>query len=296
MIVIKTSGDWIPEQGETLLNDHERGKALFAKEIEEALLEKRIDSAVHSMKDMDSGLPAGLVIDHMLPREDPRDCLLFSPALKRHKGQAPFTLADLPHGSLVGTASIRRAAFLLRMRPDLRLTPLRGNVQTRLDKLQAGQIDATLLALAGLRRLALVHHADCLLEPETMLPSAGQGAIGIEIREGEQDISAIFGHISCIKTALCVKAERKAVQALGGSCRAPIGAYAAFEGEELHLQVHVASAQGTFFAADDIKGSARTFGQAEDLGETLGTRLRTRLPEGIFAEPFPETSEKKRSC
>ncbi len=287
VIVIKTSGDWTPQQRDRLLDQDSGGKALFAKEIEEALLAGTIDAAVHSMKDMDSALPEGLAIDHMLPREDPRDALLLTPAFKIKPAGETYILSDLPEGTLIGTASLRRAAFLLRKRPNFEMVPLRGNVQTRIEKVQAGQVEATLLAMAGLNRLHLAHYADIILDPDDMLPSAGQGAVGIETRTDHEEISAIFSHISCYNTILCVKAERKAVQALQGSCRAPIGAYAMDKNGHLHLRVHVASPNGALFFSDEGTAKVTTVEEAETLGSKIGNRMRTCLPEGLFSGPFP---------
>jgi hydroxymethylbilane synthase len=279
IVVIKTSGDWRPEQGETRLREDEGGKGQFAREIEQALLEGVIDCAVHSMKDMETTLPAGLVIRHMLEREDPRDALLL-----HQRGSHVRTLDDLPQRATVGTASIRRQALLLRRRPDLKIVPLRGNVQTRIDKLQAGQVDATLLALAGLRRLGLQEKADMILPPEDMLPAAGQGAVGIEAREADTNMLDLLEPLSCRKTLLAVTAERAALAALDGSCHTPLGAWAQENPEKpgvLSMRLMIVSEDGA--EAFTEEGSAEIFSpeEAEAFGAQLGHRLKKQIPAGF---------------
>ncbi|MFN3700530.1 MAG: hydroxymethylbilane synthase [Alphaproteobacteria bacterium] len=246
IVIIKTSGDWRPEQGETRLSAAQGGKGLFAKELEAALFREEIDIAVHSMKDMDSNLPEGLSIPWMLPRADARDALICANnnnALADNgqtKNNAPdLFLPELPHGCTIGTASVRRAAFLKSRRPDIQITPLRGNVQTRLDKIAAKQVEASFLAMAGLERLELTHHVTRILEPDDMLPAAGQGSVGIEILNKNHEALAFIGQISCSKTMLCVSAEREALRVLDGSCHTPIGAYATLQSDQMHLRVQL---------------------------------------------------------
>ena len=179
LVVIRTTGDTIQDRP---LAD-EGGKGLFTKEIEEALLDRRIDLAVHSAKDMPTILPKGLALVACLEREDPRDVFI------SHKARS---LVELPRGASLGTASLRRQAIAKRARPDLRVTPLRGNVETRLRKLDAGEVDATLLALAGLRRLGLVEHVTGIMSAEEFLPAVGQGAIGIEVRKDDTRVCDIL--------------------------------------------------------------------------------------------------------
>jgi hydroxymethylbilane synthase len=276
--IIKTSGDWRPEEGERRLLEAEGGKGLFAKEIEEELLAGTIDAAVHSMKDMPTFLPKGLVIRHMLPREDVRDALLCQDRGLRG-------LADLPHGAVVGTASVRRQAFLLSQRPDLKIVPLRGNVQTRIEKLRSGQVDATLLAVAGLKRLGLENEIDVALEPQEMLPAAGQGAVGIEIKENNTNILAIFDQIIHAPTYLCVTAERALLGVLDGSCHTPIGAYAVLDGQG-HMILHgsVASLDGREIYRDHVSGIIQSAQDAEMLGQTLGQRLKDKVPEALLQQ------------
>ena len=279
-VIITTSGDWKPEDGEVRLSALEGGKAQFAKEIEEALLAGEIDCAVHSMKDMDSVLPEGLVIDHMLPREDVRDCLLFSNYIAENNQSG---LVDIPEGMRVGTASVRRGAFLLSKRSDFKIEPFRGNVQTRIEKVRAGQVDVTMLALAGLKRLGIADEADLVLEVEDMLPAAAQGAIGIELR-ADDGFSAIFGRISDYNTVICVKAERAALRALNGACHSPIGAYAMLNDSEMWLRVRVASENGAQVFDDDIRGDVDSVKDAQALGAEIGARMKTIIPSGILKD------------
>jgi hydroxymethylbilane synthase len=191
------------------------GKGLFTKEIEEALLEGRVDLAVHSMKDMPTVLPTGLAVTCYLPREDVRDAFISAKA---------GTLAELPAGSVVATSSLRRQAQARHLRPDLRIAEMRGNVETRLRKLAEGQGDATLLAMAGLKRLGLVDRVTAPVPVEEMLPAVAQGAIGVEVREGDEAAARMLGAINHEPTALAVTAERAFLAKLEGSCRTPIAA------------------------------------------------------------------------
>ncbi len=270
IVEIKTSGDWKPSDGETRLAEAEGGKGLFAKEIEEALLAGEVDCGVHSMKDMASFLPRGLVIDHMLPREDARDAFL---------GNAYKCLADLPRGARIGTSSLRRQAFVLAKRPDLIIAPLRGNVPTRIEKLRKGQVDAAVLAYAGLKRLGLEGEADCVIDIEDMLPAAGQGAVGIETRADDAQTRALLDALHCRETGLRVAAERAALQVLDGSCRTPIGAHAVIEDGELRLSVVVASADGKQFFREDVAGPED---DAAALGRKAGEVLKKRVPKELL--------------
>ncbi len=296
IVVIKTSGDWAPADGEVRLSETEGGKGLFAKEIEAALLAGEIDAAVHSMKDMDSNLPEGLVIDHMLPREDPRDALLFSNEIRSlaEFGQYNRSAMDvIPDGCLVGTASVRRSAFLLARRPDLAVAPFRGNVGTRIEKVRKGQVGCTCLAMAGLNRLDLSHEADFIFEVDEMLPAAGQGAVGIEARAEDAQTLSIIGQISDLNTVHCVKAERAALRVLDGSCHTPIGAYAVIDPPvpksfgvtgtaEIWLRVAVVSEDGSQSFADEIRGKVTSFEDAIALGETVGERLKLKIPKKVL--------------
>ena len=211
IVTITTSGDRIQDRPLSEAG----GKGLFTKEIEEALIAGDIDCAVHSMKDMPTQLPAGLIIPCLLPREDVRDAF-FSLKAK--------TLADLPQGSVVGTSSLRRQAIILAKRPDLKVVTFRGNVGTRLRKLEEGVVDATLLAVAGLNRLGQSHLIQSILEPEVMLPAVAQGAIGIEVREDDRATQKLLEAVHCYTTELRVTAERSFLAVMDGSCRTPLAA------------------------------------------------------------------------
>ncbi len=277
IITIKTSGDWSPEQGEMRLKDEDGGKGQFAKEIEETLLSGAIDCAVHSMKDMETTLPEGLTIDHMIAREDPRDALLISKLANNIR-----KIEDLEDGALFGTASVRRQAFLLALNPTLKITPLRGNVQTRIDKLKNGQISATILAYAGLKRLNLAHEVHIILDTDIMLPAAGQGAVGIETRKKDTHISAIFDSINCADTLTCVTAERAVLHVLDGSCHTPIGAHATLEGDKLHLCAAIASLDGTQMYKEEITICATNTNEAQAIGRNLGQTLRDKIPSALL--------------
>ena len=270
IVVIDTSGDWRPEQGEKALPDTQGGKALFAKEIEEALLAGHIDAAVHSLKDMTAVPPAGLALDHVLPRADAREALL---------SNAGKTLAELPPGARVGTTSPRRRALLLAKRPDLTIMPLRGNVPTRIEKLRAGQVDATLLAVAGLQRLNLEHEIANIFAPHEILPPAGQGIIGIEIRSDDSAARTLFDKIHCHATGLCAVAERAAVAALGGSCQTPLGSHAVLAADGfMTLNVMLAAANGSELMQEKAAATVISPAQAHALGTQVGHVLRTRVP------------------
>ena len=246
------------------------GKGLFTREIEEALLQGRADIAVHSMKDMPTVLPDGLVIAALLPREDPRDALIAPTAT---------TLAELPRGATVGTASLRRKAILLSARPDARVVTLRGNVQTRLAKIEAGEMDATFLAAAGLKRLGLLDRARALLDPDEMLPAVCQGAIGVECRADDAPTCHLLAAIDDAPTATCVAAERAFLFALDGSCRTPIAGLATLAGGRLTLRGLIVRPDGSETLA------ARRDGDASDaaaLGAALGEDLRSRAGPGFF--------------
>ncbi len=271
--IIKTSGDWKPEDGEVRLETLEGGKAQFATEIEDALLSGEIDIAVHSMKDMDSILPDGLSIPFMLPREDARDAFL---------SDVSQNIGDLPKGSVVGTSSVRRQAFLLNKRPDLKIAVFRGNVQTRIDKLRAGQVDATFLACAGLNRLGLSHEITSIVEVEEMLPAAAQGAVGIEIRSEDMDRLSFLSQLSCKKTYICVSAERGVLRALGGSCHTPIGAYAVLNGTQMHIRAQAASLDGEHIWFEDEYREVSSHEEAAAFGAEIGKRLKSVVPASIF--------------
>jgi len=220
IVIIKTTGDMIRDRPLAEIG----GKGLFTKEIEEALYDGRIDLAVHSMKDVPAILPEGLVISTYLPREDNRDAFISNVA---------GSIDELPRGAKVGTSSVRRAAQLLARRPDLEITGFRGNVGTRLDKLDAGEVDATFLACAGLNRLGLSERITQAVPPEIMLPAVAQGAIGIEIREDDADTRALLDPLNDMDTKTAVSAERGFLAELEGSCRTPLAAFATVDDNDI---------------------------------------------------------------
>ena len=278
VVVIKTSGDWKPEDGEARLLESAGGKGQFAKEIEAALLAHEIDIAVHSMKDMETTLPKGLLIAHMLPRVSPLDAILTKSLAKNSQ-----SLSDLKTGAVVGTCSVRRQAFILGVRPDLKVVPMRGNVQTRIDKLRAGQVDATLLAVAGLERLGLEHEIGFVLSAEEMLPAAGQGAIGIEHRASDMEIFKLLEQISCKTTTLCVTAERGALRVLDGSCHTPIGAYAVIKDGHMHLRLAVAALDGSeIYNFEETSQNVYDPETANIFGEKSGAALKARIPAKLL--------------
>jgi hydroxymethylbilane synthase len=246
------------------------GKGLFTREIEEALLDRRADIAVHSMKDVPTVLPEGLIIAAVLPREDPRDALI---------APAATTLAQLPRGATVGTASLRRRAILLSARPDVRVVTLRGNVRTRLDRIAAGEMDATFLAAAGLKRLGLLGRARALLDPDEMLPAVCQGVIGIECRADDAPTRALLAAVDDAHTAACVAAERAFLFALDGSCRTPLAGLATLAGDRLSLRGLIVRPDGSETLAARRDGAPS---DAAALGGALGEDLRSRAGPGFF--------------
>jgi hydroxymethylbilane synthase len=267
VVPIKTSGDRI--QDRTLADAG--GKGLFTKEIEEALLAGTVDLAVHSMKDMPTWLPDGLTIPCLLPREDPRDALI--------AGRAR-ALADLKPGAIVGTASLRRQAQILALRPDLRVVSLRGNVETRLRKIAAGEADATLLALAGLKRLGMVDRASAVLTPEEMLPAVAQGAIGVECRAADTRALELLAPLHDRPTGIVVTAERALLARLDGSCRTPIAALAALDGDSLRLDALIATPDGRRVLRTQRSGAQA---DAAALGDDAGQELRRAGGSTFFA-------------
>ena len=266
IVIIRTTGDTIQDRPLA----EEGGKGLFTKEIEEALIDKRVDVAVHSAKDMPTILPNGLVLAACLEREDPRDVFISRKARR---------LADLPRGARLGTASLRRQAIAKRARPDLRVSPLRGNVETRLRKLEAGEVDATLLALAGLKRLGLVEHATDIMSVDEFLPAVAQGAIGIEIREDDSHIREIVARIDHADTSIAIACERAFLAALDGSCKTPIAGHATIAGNAVQFRGLIARPDGE--AAHDICGTGARK-DAATIGTDAGRALKHRAGPGFF--------------
>jgi hydroxymethylbilane synthase len=258
LVPIRTTGDRV----QTRLLAEIGGKGLFTKEIEAALLDRRIDLAVHSLKDMETVLPPGLEIGAVLARDDPRDALV-----SREGGG----LADLPRRARIGTASLRRRAQLLRQRGDFEVLPVRGNVGTRLAKLAAGEFDALVLALCGLERLGQAGLASEILEPELMLPAVGQGVLAIECRAGDRAVRQLLAPLDDPASAACAAAERAMLAALDGSCKTPIAGLARIAGDRLSLDALLLSPDGGAERRGRITGA---IGEAVTLGSELGARLR----------------------
>ena len=264
-----TSGDRLKDQR---LQDA-GGKGLFTKELDEALLDGRIDAAVHSMKDLPTQLPAGIVLAAVPDREDPRDAFI------SHKAK---TLIDLPQGATVGTASLRRQAQALHLRPDLNIVTLRGSVQTRLKKLEEGVIDATFLALAGLTRLDLTQHVTALIDAGHMLPAPCQGALAITCRQNDANARALLANISVTEFEVRAAAERGFLTALDGSCRTPIGALARIEGGKLNFMGEVLSPDGKQHWRREDSIPLTDAADAEALGRKLGAAIRAEAGENFI--------------
>jgi hydroxymethylbilane synthase len=267
IVAIRTSGD---RAGERPLAA-EGGKGLFTKEIEEALIAARVDAAVHSLKDMMATLPPGLAIAACLPREDPRDVLLSPRAT---------TLADLPKAARLGTASLRRQALALHARPDLKVVPLRGNVGTRLAKLAAGEADATILAVAGLKRLGLANRITAPLSVDEMLPAPAQGVLAVEIRADDGRMRDLLAPLDHAETAACAAAERAFLAALDGSCRTPIAALATIARGRLHLDAAIVRPDGGALHRARRAGAVT---DAAALGRDAGAELKARGGPDFFA-------------
>jgi hydroxymethylbilane synthase len=263
--IIKTTGDMIQDRPLS----ESGGKGLFTKELDVALIAGTIDLAVHSSKDLPTHLPSEIVIAGYLPREDVRDAWI---------GRNGATIDALPPGAVVGTASLRRAAQVKRRRPDLQTTLLRGNVHTRLAKVESGEVDATLLALAGLKRLGLADRATALLPLQDFPPAVGQGAIGITARAKDPKTRAALAPILDEATALALAAERAFLAALDGSCRTPIAGHATVENGELSFYGEVLKSDGSEVWTTRRKGRAI---DAAMLGADAGNEIVLKLPHGL---------------
>lgn len=252
------------------------GKGLFVKELEHALLEKRADIAVHSMKDVPMSFPEGLGLSVICKREDPRDAFV---------SNLYHTLDELPKGAVVGTSSLRRQCQLKQLRPDLVIRSLRGNVGTRLNKLDVGDYDAIILASAGLIRLGLSHRIASFIETEQSLPAAGQGAVGIECRTDDEEVNALLAPLSDPITTACVLAERAMNTRLQGGCQVPIGGYAVIENHEIYLRALVGDVDGSVILRAEGRCAVEN---AEELGRTLADDLLAQGADKILAKIYHE--------
>ncbi len=265
-VAVVTRGDEILDMPLTSIG----GKGLFVTEVEQCIVDGRADIAVHSMKDVPTWLPDGIVLPCMLEREDPRDAFICN--------KAP-NLAALPAGSVVGTSSLRRQAQILYRRPDLKVAAFRGNVQTRMKKLEEGVVDATLLALAGLKRLGMADAATNLMEPEDMLPAVAQGAIGVTCRENDENAHQLLAPLNHPETFTAASSERALLAALDGSCRTPIAALAEITGSQIRLRGLIARPGGGGLIETDRYESVAG---AEALGREAGEELKRRAGPGFF--------------
>lgn len=268
LVVIKTKGDKILDTPLAKVG----GKGLFIKEIEDALLNGRADLAVHSMKDVPGELPEGLIIAAVPEREDPRDVFLCG------HGGGP---ESLPQGAILGTSSLRRAAQMLYLRPDLRVSTLRGNVGTRIGRLDEGKYDAIVLAAAGVKRLGMADRVTRYLEPEELLPAVGQGALAIEVREEDSAVASMVAALHHTDTGDTVAAERAFLAEIGGSCQIPVAAHAKLSGERISLTGLIAGLSGTPMLRDSVNGPR---GDAAVMGRELAQRLLARGGREILDE------------
>ncbi|MBS0357929.1 MAG: hydroxymethylbilane synthase [Proteobacteria bacterium] len=257
LIPMQTTGDKILDKSLAKIG----GKGLFVKELENALLEDRADLAVHSMKDMPPELPTDLIISTICQREDPRDVLV----THQH-----HDFKNLSQGAIVGSSSLRRQSQLLSVRPDLKIIPLRGNVDTRIKKLLAQEFDAIILAAAGVKRLGLIEHISDYFPPETLIPAVAQGALGLQCRKTDTSLQKLLVPLNHEKTHQCVLAERAVTRRLGGSCQTPIAAYACLKNSTLHLQAMVAEPDGSRLIKGSLIGNLKT---PEQEGEKLAEQL-----------------------
>jgi hydroxymethylbilane synthase len=271
--IIKTSGDVMRDVPLATIG----GQGAFTKELEVALLERRVDIAVHSLKDLPTVTPEGLTIAAVPEREDPRDALVLRADLQL---QNP-SLKNLPQGATVGTSSLRRIAQLKHLRPDVQIKDLRGNVDTRLRKLDAGDYDAIILACAGLRRLGLGHRISAPVETAEMLPAVSQGALGIETRADNTQANSLVTRLNHAPTRTAALAERALLRSLGGGCQVPIAAHATVSEGRLRLDGLVASLDGAQVIRDAIEGDAAN---ADGVGEALAARMAERGAAALLSD------------
>jgi hydroxymethylbilane synthase len=268
--IIKASGDWTPAQGEVRLSEQAGGKGLFVKDIEDQILNNQVDIGIHCLKDVPTFMPDGLILNHFMPRADARDVFV------SHKAKS---LDELPAGSVVGTSSVRRQAVILNRRPDLKVVTFRGNIDTRLEKLAAGQVDAIILAAAGLQRIGRADAITSYIEPEAMLPAVGQGVLGIECRAGDVQTQFILDSLNHKPTRLTTIAERALLATLNGSCGTPIGSYAVFNADgAMYLRGFLASMDGESLFESEETAVVKTVDDARALGVRVGHSIKAMAP------------------
>ena len=269
IVVIKTTGDIVLDKALSEIG----GKGLFTKEIDDAMFAGDIDIAVHSMKDVPTWLPDGIILPCMLEREDPRDAFISNKA---------GSIEELPQGAVVGSASLRRQAQIMTMRPDLKVINFRGNVQTRLKKLAAGDVDATLLAIAGLNRMDMSDVATQVIDPDVMLPAVGQGAVGITVLADDEKSNGYLAAINHPETVLRVTAERGFLTELDGSCRTPIAAQAWLDGDVLQFRGLIARTDGSE-THETTRSCAPNMDDALAMGHDAGAELKAKASPDFFA-------------
>jgi hydroxymethylbilane synthase len=272
IVTIRTRGDIMQDVSLAKVG----GKGLFVKEIEEALLRGAIDLAVHSMKDVPSELPAGLEIAVMPEREDPRDVLVSRDRLK---------LEEMPRGARIGTGSLRRKLQLMHLLPDVEVVPLRGNLDTRIRKIETEGLDGVIVAAAGIRRMAWVSRVSQFIPADVMLPAAGQGALGIELRREDHELREAVRFMGHADTSAEVAAERAFLRRLGGGCQLPVAAYGKRSGDQIRVQALIGSLNGRVMIRDEIRGPLR---DAESLGTRLAETLLTRGGRNLLQEAYHE--------
>jgi len=277
LVKIKTRGDKILDAPLSKVG----GKGLFVKEIEEALLKKDVDLAVHSMKDVPAELQQGLQLSAYPKREDPRDAFV-----SRHFR----TVEELPEGASVGTSSLRRSSQLLHLRPDLHIVALRGNVDTRLRKLDSGDLHAIVLAAAGLRRLGLSDRITAFLPPESVLPAIGQGVLGLEVREKDQETQEVISFLNDPETELAARAERAFLKDLQGGCQVPLAGYARVEKDGILLDGLVAELDGSLILRQQRSGAK---GKPEELGVALARQLKAAGADRILEKIYKKENSKR---
>lgn len=274
IVPMLSKADWNKKDGEKPLCEEAGGKGLFAKEIERAILKGDVDCGVHSLKDMAAFLPEGLVVNHVLPRANPFDAFI----------SAKYSaMADLPVGAKIGSCSARRGAMVLSKCPAVSVVPFRGNVQTRLDKVKAGQVEATFLAMAGIERLGISDQIIHPLTAEDMLPACGQGVICMETRENNGRVQKILNKVHCQITGFRAFAEREVLKVLDGSCHTPIAAFAQMDNNRLKLKAEVYALDGSEVFKDVLSDECLTLNDALRIGQQVGATLKNTIPERILS-------------
>ncbi len=277
IIPLKSAADWRPEDGENPLPESQGGKGLFAKEIEHAILKQIVDCGVHSMKDVESFMPENLSIEHVLPRATPSDVFI---------SKNYTEVKNLPKNSVIGTCSPRRKSLALSINHHLSITPMRGNVQTRLDKIRDEQVDGTFLAMAGLERLNIIKEYPDLnftnLNTSDFTPACAQGIVGIQTLNNNNALQKILDSIQCSDTLLCAKAERTVLKTIDGSCHTPLGAYAHLQNGVLSLNAFAGAEDGTVHFRAQQSALCATVEKAKDIGEKVARELLEQMPSGFI--------------